>query len=113
MTKLAVDKVTDENVHKLLRIVWVYVESQGVNKVVEQGTLPEELANDLVNRPEQLEDMQYKVILPYREVDAALEKLLAIFNKVYLEGADPNDPKFKPPWPESNPCQDGRIRFRR
>lgn len=101
---------TFENVHKLLRIVWVYVENECKEKV-KQGTLPEELAERLGVSGSDLNDMNYKVDLPETEVYAALEKLLSIFNDVYDKTGDE---MFQPPpeWQETNPCRDARPRFR-
>jgi len=114
---------TRTNVHKLLRIVWVFVEMKCLGKEIEQGVLPIELAKKLSNLPEdelnKKENMPVKVDKPLtcEKVEAALERLLSIFHEVYKNEDVPEEirEKFQPPpeWEESNPCRDGNIRYRR
>ena len=101
---------TLKNVHKLLRIVWVYVENCKCKEKIQQGILPKELAKELVDKAD-LENMYSEANLPETEVYAALEKLVSIFHDVYEKT---EDERFQAPpdWEKTNPCQDARPRFR-
>lgn len=99
-----------ENAHKLLRIVWVFIEHKCDGRPVAQGELPKDLAKELSDIPEENLDDKDKL---EREVDrpltcdhvkVALDKLEKIFNTI--------SGQFEQPWPYSNPCAGARPRFR-
>ncbi len=100
-----------ENAHKLLRIVWVFIEHKCDERPVLQGELPKKLAKELSDIPEEnLDDkdkLEKEVDRPLKcgHVKEALDKLEKIFNTV-------DDDRFRPPWPMSNPCVGARPRFR-
>lgn len=99
-----------ENAHKLLRVVWVFIEHTCEGRPVAQGELPKELAKELSDIPEdKLDDkdkLGEKVNRPLTcdHVKEALDKLEEIFNTI--------SGQFELPWPYSNPCAGARPRFR-
>jgi hypothetical protein len=96
---------------KNLRIVWVYLDHGAEGRGVDQGELPEAVARELYsgdpNDPKLYEEKPDKGPLTYEHVIEALKKLDAIFKDV-----GGKDPRFMSPWPESNPCEGGRPKYR-
>jgi hypothetical protein len=97
---------------KLLRVVWVYLDHGGEGRGIDQGELPIEYAKELyTGNHDDPKEFEKKVDkgkrLSYEHVVDALEQLEEIFKDVGNV-----DPRFKNPWPKSNPCAGPRPKYR-
>lgn len=104
-------KIEEErNVHKLLRIVWVYLDHGGEGSGVDLGELPIELAADMTGIPikelNEHDNLEAKPDRPlkYEDVKKALDRLYELFRE--------GDFDIKLPWPNSNPCPGARPKYR-
>lgn len=104
-------KIEDErNVHRLLRIVWVYLDHGGEGSGVDLGELPIELAANLTGIPikelDEKNNLEAKPDRPleYEVVKKALDRLYELFRQ--------GDFDATPPWPMSNPCPGARPKYR-
>ena len=104
-------KIEDErNVHRLLRIVWVYLDHGGEGSGVDLGELPIELAANLtgipikeLNEPDNLKAKPDRP-LEYEVVKKALDRLHELFRQ--------GDFDVTLPWEHSNPCPGARPKYR-
>jgi hypothetical protein len=98
------EEYPEYNIHKLLRIVWVYVEHQDSGRKVEQGELPRELAKQLTPS------------LPDEELDKKENREKEIEEKLTaahaLHALEQLNKILDTPWPYSNPCYGPRPKYR-
>ncbi len=96
---------------KNLRILWVYLDHGAEGWGVDQGELPEATAEELykgdLGNPKEFENKPNRGPLTYEHVLTALTNLEALFKEV-----GEKDPRFRNPWPESNPCAGPRPKYR-
>jgi hypothetical protein len=108
-------KVSEEGkAHRLLRVVWVYLEHEGEGWGVDQGELPEEYAEVLKKSetdPKNPKHNAHKLGMPltFEHARDALEQLYEIFKD---ENRNHHPERFEEPWPNSNPCPGARPKYR-
>jgi hypothetical protein len=98
------EEFPEYNIHKLLRIVWVYVEHKDSGRKVEQGELPRELAKQLT--PSLSDDELDEKVNMEKEIEGKLTANHA------LRALEQLNEILNTPWPFSNPCPGARPKYR-